>query len=247
MRIRRRTSPFPEETMIQAWYKNISKYLKNISNARNVIGEVSVNNYAINVDIKGYEKTEGVFDAAITSPPYATALPYIDTQRISLVWLGLCKPEEIMQLESTLIGSREIISNEKAGWENRKTENSDELPLEIYSLITDIEGSLSPKDGFRKKAMPILLYRYFVEMKQMFINVSNKIVQGGKFALVVGHNKTTVGDVAYQIDTPHLLASLATYCGWNIIELVPLQTYKRYGINSKNAINKETLIILENQ
>ena len=157
----------------------------------------------------------------------------------------MCKPDEIMRLETTLIGSREIVSQEKMGWNNRKKTNEDELPAEIYDLVRDIESNLSPKDGFRKKAMPALLYRYFAEMKQMFMNVSNHIVQGGKFALVVGHNKTTAGGVIYQIDTPRLLALLSTYCGWNILEMVPLQTYKRYGINSKNAINQETLIILE--
>lgn len=35
------------------------------------------------------------------------ALPYIDTQRLSLVWLGLESPKKIGSLESTLVGSRE--------------------------------------------------------------------------------------------------------------------------------------------
>lgn len=245
MRIRRRISPFPEEEMIQVWHRNICKYLSQIRSARVVVGEPNVHNYALNDDIKQCNLAGQQFDGAITSPPYATALPYIDTQRISLVWLEMCQPEEIMRLEATLIGSREIVSQEKIGWTNRKSTNEDELPAEIYDLVRDIERNLSPKDGFRKKAMPALLYRYFAEMKQMFINVSNHIVQGGKFALVVGHNKTTAGGEIYQIDTPRLLALLSTYCGWNILELIPLQTYKRYGINSKNAINQETLIILE--
>jgi len=48
------------------------------------------------------------FDIARTSPPYATALPYIDTSRLSLVWLKLTPPSKIKDLEYRLLGSREI-------------------------------------------------------------------------------------------------------------------------------------------
>ena len=68
----------------------------------------------------------------------------------------------------------------------------------------------------------------------------------GLYGLVVGHNKTTLGGKEYNIDTPYLLAVLAQQCGWQIEELFPLQTYKRYGLNAKNAINRETLIVLRN-
>ena len=83
-------------------------------------------------------------------------------------------------------------------------------------------------------------------MKEMFVNVKKMMKEDALYGLVVGHNKTTLGGTEYNIDTPKLLAILAQSCGWSIEELFPLQTYKRYGLNSKNAINRETLIILRN-
>ena len=63
---------------------------------------------------------EETYDAAITSPPYAMALPYIDTQRLSLVWLGLVEPGGIAGLEAELIGSRELRGKVRGGpWRMR--------------------------------------------------------------------------------------------------------------------------------
>ena len=45
--------------------------------------------------------------SVITSPPYATALPYIDTDRLSLVLLGLAQARHLRELERVLYGSRE--------------------------------------------------------------------------------------------------------------------------------------------
>ncbi|MPN19408.1 hypothetical protein SDC9_166777 [bioreactor metagenome] len=187
---------------------------------------------------------ESGFEALLTSPPYATALPYIDTQRISLVWLDFCSPDEIMSLESSLIGSREFVSNDKKKWLSDFRNSRVPLTKEINDLIDELATELQSSDGFRKQAVPVLLYRYFADMKNMFCNTLAATRKDAKFGLIVGNNRTTIGGKKYQIDTPYLLSLLARDCGWNIDELLQLQTYKRYGINSKNAINSETLIVL---
>ena len=208
---------------------------------------IETHNKAFHCDIKSdnpFGKKK--FDAAITSPPYVTALPYIDTQRLSLVWLNLCWPTEISSLEARLIGSRELLKNEKQKWNAAITNKSDNLPDDIASLIFEMNNSLTESDGFRKQAVPALMYRYFADMQKMFINVRKLVKVTGKYALVVGHNKTTLGGVTYLIDTPKLLSIVAASCGWEVMEILPLQTYKRYGINSKNSINQESLIVLSN-
>lgn len=247
LRIRRRISPYPEVPLIEAWGKNVEKYLKNILSIQKVCISNCAVNQAINVDIKNVIPNETLqsFDIAITSPPYATALPYIDTQRISLVWLGLCPPDEIMLLESNLIGSRELYKTQKKDFYELMISNQAHLPKEIFNLIEQINNCLSEKDGFRKQAVPTLLYRYFCDMKQMFIRVNSLIRSRGHYCLIVGHNKTTVSNTTFHLDTPKLLSILAESCGWIVNELLPLQTYKRYGLNSKNSINHETLIILQ--
>lgn len=249
LRIRKRTSPFPEKGFVAAYKDYVLRILERIEYMQSQIGIVHSDNYAICCDIKDAKNPlgKGKFDGAITSPPYVTALPYIDTQRISLVWLGLCEANEIMALEGTLIGSREFRDQGKSEWKDIMESNKSQLPDDIYALITDLNNSLSDKDGFRKKAMPALTYRYFSDMKNMFINVKKMLKVDAPYALIVGHNKTTLGGREFRIDTPKLLATVAVECGWTLEEIVALETYKRYGINSKNAINNESMIILRNR
>ena len=246
LRIRRRISPFPELPFMDAFSENLCKYLRKIEEVQLLKMPLCCENHAILCDIKKDNPFGNLlFDVAITSPPYVTALPYIDTQRISLVWLGLCEPADIGKLEAMLIGSREIIRVEKAKWLADLSANTYSLPSSIYEMIVDMNDSLCEQDGFRKKAVPALTYRYFAEMKDMFQNVHNLMKPGGKYALIVGHNRTTLGGKEFNIDTPMLLGDLAVSCGWKLEEIILLQTYKRYGLNSKNAINRESLIILE--
>ena len=137
LRIRRRKSPMPEVSFLEAYLQKASKYLQKIEQAQSVEDKSFFpDNHALNCDIK-YAKPFGdiKFDAAITSPPYVTALPYIDTQRISLVWLGLCSASEIGQLEASLIGSRELLKSEKNKWASEIAENTGCLPAEIYKLV----------------------------------------------------------------------------------------------------------------
>ena len=129
--------------------------------------------------------------------------PYIDTQRISLVWLGLCSASEIGRLEASLIGSRELLKSEKTKWPSEIAENTGCLPAEIYKLVCSMNESLNENDGFRKQAVPTLVYKYFTEMKSMFINVRSMMKPSGLYGLVVGHNKTTLGGTEYNIDTPY--------------------------------------------
>ncbi len=69
---------------------------------------------------------------------------------------------------------------------------------------------------------------------------------GAPFALIVGHNHTVLGGVRHEIDTPTHLAGLAADAGWTVEELLPLQTYRRYGYHVSNAVRRETLVIFRN-
>lgn len=248
LRIRKRFSEFPNKEFIEAFTENAQKQLRQISLTQKVVGHRGVVNCAHNDDIRNdaFTLADGMFDIAITSPPYATALPYIDTQRLSLVWLELCSPRDIMKLESTLIGSREMYQETKRLWQVAIDHNEKMVPLEITDIISDMQASISINDGFRKQTVPLLLYRYFADMKSMFQNVARILRKNAHFALVVGHNKTKLGEKNFLINTPELLVALARTGGWELVEMFPLQTYQRYGLNRKNAINSEMLIILRN-
>lgn len=247
LRIRRRKSDLPSTSLIDSFISETNRFLKNFEFIEVPVA-FSNKCHALHADIRSQDSIlkQASFDAAITSPPYATALPYIDTQRLSLVWLSIIKPEEINSLEAELIGSRELRGNTRKKLKIALEQNTGEIPENLRDLCLDLLNSLSDDDGFRRQAVPYLLYRYFSDMGKMFNNVSKRLKAGAAFALVVGHNHTTLGGKRFDLDTPHYLAEISKYSGWQVEENIVLNTYPRYGIHSSNAVAKENLLILRN-
>ena len=77
----------------------------------------------------------------------------------------------------------------------------------------------------------------------MFQTVESKLKPNSYYALIVGHNHTTIGGKRTDIDTPQLLVEVAQSIGLELSENTPLEVYHRYGLNSKNAVNKESLLV----
>lgn len=247
LRIRRRKSDLPTISFVDSFISETNRFLKNFESIDAPV-EFSKKCQAFHADIRSQDSLLKLanFDAAITSPPYATALPYIDTQRLSLVWLSIIKPEEINSLEAELIGSRELRGNTRKKLKTALEQSTGEIPQNLKILCHDLLNNLSENDGFRRQAVPYLLYRYFLDMGKMFSNVSKRLKTGAPFALVVGHNHTTLGGKRFDLDTPQYLAEIGVHFGWKIQENISLNTYPRYGIHSSNAVAKENLLILEN-
>jgi site-specific DNA-methyltransferase (cytosine-N4-specific) len=249
LRIRRRTSPLPSKTFTSALLDALPQTIDRILAARKLIGSRTPICRAVLCDVSELTVDTSMpqFDAAITSPPYAMALPYIDTQRLSLVWLDLLSPGKILELEASLIGSRELRGNSKRELPQLLAANEAELPDEEYQLCINLENLLGEDDGFRRRAVPVLLYRYFASMKANFRSVNTVMKEGAPYALIVGHNHTTIGGMRHDIDTPLHLSRLAESVGWRVEELIPLQTYRRYGYHVSNAVAAETMIILRKE
>lgn len=249
LRIRRRSSPLPSKTFTSALLDALPQTIDRILAAREVIGSQTPICRAVLCDVSELTADTNMprFDAAITSPPYAMALPYIDTQRLSLVWLDLLAPGKILELEASLIGSRELRGNSKRELPQLLAANEAELPDEEYQLCANLENLLGEDDGFRRRAVPALLYRYFASMKANFSSVNTLMKEGAPYALIVGHNHTTIGGIRHDINTPLHLSRLAKAVGWKVEELIPLQTYRRYGYHVSNAVAAETMIILRKE
>jgi site-specific DNA-methyltransferase (cytosine-N4-specific) len=186
------------------------------------------------------------FDAAITSPPYATALPYIDTQRLSLCLLGLIEARDIGPVEKSLIGTREIRDAERKSLEQRLGANDAGLPREAHDfcmMLRDLADR--PAHGFRRRNVPALVYKYLSEMAEMFRQVRRMLRAGANYALVVGSNRTRLAGKVVAVETPTLLAVTAESCGWSVQEAIPLNTYPRYDVHQANSIHEETLLLLK--
>ncbi|NJN98718.1 MAG: hypothetical protein HC875_33835 [Anaerolineales bacterium] len=104
----------------------------------------------------------GQIEAIITSPPYATALPYLDTDRLSLCYLGLLSRPQHRQRDYQMIGNREITERQRQlNWQEYQQRRT-ELPAEITRVI-DLIDTLNRQTevGFRRRNLPALLARYF--------------------------------------------------------------------------------------
>jgi len=248
LRIRRRTSPFPNTSFLDAYKETVQIYCARLADAQQVLGVIHSDSRAIHVDCKKAGTHPDInpqsFDLALTSPPYATALPYIDTQRLSLVWLGLLPPSEILSLEAELIGSREIRGQKKNSLLLTLEANDAMLPDQEASLCIRLQNALGESDGFRRQAVPRLLYRYFSNMADAFNAVRRLVKPNAPFGLIVGGNHTVLSGTRFDINTPEHLANIASANGWQHVETIHLQAYQRFGLHMNNATTTEALVIL---
>lgn len=249
LRIRRRKSPLPNTPLITAYEEAAVEFIDKLEDAQQIVTTGAPTARAILTDsreatAKALGNSE-VFDCALTSPPYATALPYIDTQRLSLVWLGLIPPSEILPLEARLVGSREVRGQQtKRILIDQLLGNAAGLPEGQASYCRMLQEALGEKDGFRRQAVPLLLYRYFAGMAQVFSSMRPLMRKDAPFALIVGGNHTVLSGKRFDINTPQHLAEIASSCGWTHVETVPLQTYQRYGYHVDNAVTAEAMVIV---
>jgi 16S rRNA G966 N2-methylase RsmD len=250
LRIRRRMSPLPEISFQDALKSRLLGFCASIRSSQDILTLAKVSNRAVCGDSRLLPETlknakvRAKFDFVVTSPPYATALPYIDTQRLSLVWLGLCSAKEIALLDADAVGSRELKGASNT-WSERLLSNADNLPGDLAAFCKTLHGAVSKTDGFRRKAAPQLIYRYYADMQKAFEGLHSVTKKGAKLAFVVGSNHTTLGGTKFVINTPADLAGIANQCGFTTREVIRLDTYQRYGLHAKNAVNSENLTIFE--
>ena len=122
----------------------------------------SLGNHMPQVQAKG-------FDGIITSPPYATGLPYVDTDRLSLVLLGLISADDIYNTQKALIGNREISTLERDDLLLAIDENQADLSKGVIGLCRVLKKAVGSKDGFRRQNVPGVIYKYFSDMANGFI------------------------------------------------------------------------------
>lgn len=246
LRIRRRKVQLEDAPVIELYkshlYSQMNK-LKNYFNSR----QYSPNQFlkqkiweGDSRDIKAFNDhglVESSVDAVITSPPYATALPYIDTNRLSLLSLFGMEGKSRDVIEENLIGSREIKKsgkNEiedliKAGnFSGIVSDYAIDLINKIYELNTTNEV------GFRRQNMASLLYNYFSSMTKVLENINVLLKPSGSVFIVIGNNITSSSDVTLSIETTRMLKETANNLGWTVREEIPITVT---GNNMKNMSN----------
>ena len=189
----------------------------------------------------------GQVDTIITSPPYATALPYLDTDRLSLYYLNLLPRSKHRRLDYDMIGNREVTNSiRKLYWEEYQN-NRFKLTNDIVSTIDLIHNLNSSSDaGFRRLNLPSLLSRYFFDMKQVFETFTKLLRPGASAYVVVGNNHTIAGGQRIEIETDKLLGQLGEAVGLKLEEQVSMEMLVSRDIFKKNAGNGETILFFRN-
>jgi site-specific DNA-methyltransferase (cytosine-N4-specific) len=247
LRIRRRPEPFTAPEMAPLFLSaidGIRRGLLEMEDWPSLHGRWHVV-HGTSESAEAYQAARGFKRRLIlTSPPYATALPYIDTDRLSVVALGLNGSKKLATMERSLIGSREWTRSEQLEWEARLATNSDALPNAVTALASRIQEMNGDSAGFRRQAVPSLLYRYFAKMANAFTAWGDVMAPGETAVLIVGHNHTVAGGERVDIATPELLAEVAESRGFILAELIKLETWPRYGLHAANGVPGEDAIVI---
>jgi DNA modification methylase len=190
---------------------------------------------------------DGEVDMVVTSPPYATALPYIDTDRLPMYVLGLLDPESSKKVKADLIGERDIADRDRVRLEEEFTTTYSKLalPEEAKELIRRIlDLNRRSEVGFRRRNVAANLYRYFSGMSKNISELARVLRKGGSCAMVIGDNYTIAGgDTKVDIPTTKLLEQTMELHGLHMsrrIVLTPTPAYMRY---ANQMIQNEYIVI----
>lgn len=254
LRIRRRKGPAPNYFAVEAFLRALRSRVSAVIAAKEHTSDYggwqwaslgdSSNKASLAGDTQMFLE-EGV-TCVLSSPPYATALPYVDTQRLSMALLGLATVQEIRQLDTALVGSREISVRNRHSIEQSIQDNKDNLADEVWSLCKSLRETCDPNhDGFRRQNTPSLVYRYFAGMTRAMATAREHLQSGGWLAFIVGPNHASLGGVKFLIDTPHLLSATGSHVGLRLYQMHELDAYSRFGLHSKNSIRQESLLVMQ--
>lgn len=196
------------------------------------------------VDIaKIFPKKLGEVDLLITSPPYATALPYLDTDRLSLIILGLLPRKKHKEIELKMVGTREISEKKREQTWVYFLKRSDELPTSVVKVIKKI-ASHNHKSGvgFRRRNLPALLGLYFLNMLDSMRSARMLMAPKGHGFYIVGNNSTFLDEKKLEIPTDKLLYEIGKYAGWKPKETLSMELLSSRDIFKGNKGSAETIL-----
>lgn len=250
LRIRKEVVDLEEGEVVGRFLKEARRSANTVSNFVATRGEQTLGSFEVleadaRTACNALSPIVGRADLVITSPPYATALPYIETDRLSLIYLGLLPRPDHALRDRQLIGSREVsIQARREYWTNYETLRN-LLPRhtrQVIDRIHDLNSNASV--GFRRKNVAALLSKYFIDMRKVLISMRQLLRPGGVAFLVVGDNRTTAGGEIIQIRTSSHLAAIAESLDFRVEDTLAMDMLRSRDIFRKNSVSSETIIKL---
>ena len=182
-------------------------------------------------------------DLILTSPPYATALPYIDTDRLSLLVLFGMDASRRTPLEHRLVGSREIGTVQRRELEDSLRQEAAGLPGSVRDYLQDLHQRVSSANvGFRRRNMPALLLRFFRDMDGILGNCRRVLHPDGWAMIVIGDNRIQVRGEYERIPTTDFLQDIALARGFELEERIDIAVTTENLLHMKNAITRNVVL-----
>ena len=250
LRVRKEILNDVEVDAIKEFFKDLERSIRLVlafirQNSQLDVGNSSVYHGDSKQLINSIKSGHGLVDIIITSPPYATALPYLDTDRLSLSYLGLLPREKHRTADSLMIGNREISETRRKELWNEYWMRRSELPGSVEKLINKIHrlNDNSPV-GFRRKNLSALLGKYFFDMKEMFSNMHSAMKKNAVVFVVIGDNHTVAGGVHVDIGTIKFMSLIAVAEGFDLVERIDMEMLANRTIHKNNATKSESILWL---
>jgi hypothetical protein len=255
LRIRRRKVPLTDAPVFELFAERLAEQLSRLKNYWAVAARqpgprfapaITEGDSRLGSCFSSARIEEGSIDCVVTSPPYATALPYIDTDRLSILALMGTPASERAKVEESLTGSREIRSREKAAYESELSGKGGSLPDPVLHTLTTIMKRNGAADvGFRRRNMPALLSRYFQDIRLTLQQVHRAIRPGALAYYVVGDSRTKVGDDWFAIPTCQHVSQIAGSLGFEVLPHIPIDVTTERMLHMKNAITENDILIFK--
>ncbi len=253
LRIRRRKEPLTDAPVEKMFLERWNEVVRKVLAARNIVGEVHGDARIVqgdSTDARNWPSAANgspeLIDAVVSSPPYASALPYLDTDRLSLAAVFGDSKRVRADLEAKLVGSREITTRDLRSWDDwlRSGAGAEHLPASTSAFLLALSDAVAADNaaGFRKQQTPAVLTRYFVAMSKVLREISLRLRSGGQAWFVLGDSRTTVGGANWTIPTTEETAAIAKHHGLELVESIPITVTRENMRHAKNAITKNTLL-----
>ena len=257
LRIRRRKDPIQDAPVLEMFREKLEQQQSRLRKYWSVAGRQpsrSISPIVVQGDSRQTETMRALglntdsIDCVLTSPPYATALPYIDTDRLSLlVILGITSRAR-SDLERQLTGSREIRQRVKTEAETCLMDKSatEILPCKVVNAIRSIyKANKSVEVGFRRANMPALLWRYYTDMRENLVQVTSVLRNGAKAFYVIGDSRTKAGGSWVKIESCKNIIRIGEVIGLRHVDSISIDVTTANYRHMKNAITKNQVIVFE--
>lgn len=255
LRIRRRKVPLSDAPVFELFAERLADQMRRLAKYRAVEARQPGPRFEPRIEYGDSRLESSLFevgvgsetvDCVVTSPPYATALPYIDTDRLSILALMGTPAKERVKVEEGLTGSREIRRKEKAALEDQLRTDTTTLPASVVTALKSImNGNEASDAGFRRQNMAALLLRYFSDIRSTLTQVQRVMKPGARAFYVVGDSRTKVGDDWFAIATCQHTQAIAADIGFAVHPAISIDVTTERMLHLKNAITENEILVFE--